>query len=84
MAFYNTGLQANLAIARGAAPLPGWRTAVIEALGIGFSPDGVLAAIIHGGLWYLPVLIVTFAVGGAWEMLFADHPAPRGERGVSW
>ncbi len=71
MAFYNTGLQANLAIARGAAPLPGWRTGVIEALGVGFSPDSVLAAIVHGGLWYLPVLLVTFAVGGAWEMLFA-------------
>lgn len=71
MAFYNTGLQANLAIAAGGAPLPGWRTAVIEALGVGFAPDSVLAAVVHGGLWYLPVLIVTFAVGGAWEMLFA-------------
>ena len=71
MAFYNTGLQANLAIAHGAAPLPGWRTAVIEALGVGFSPDSVLASVVHGGLWYLPVLVVTFAVGGAWEMLFA-------------
>ena len=71
MAFYNTGLQANLAIARGAAPLPGWRTAVLETLGVGFSPDSVLAALLHGGLWYLPVLVVTFAVGGAWEMLFA-------------
>ena len=71
MAFYNTGLQANLAIARGAAPLPGWRTTVLETLGVGFSPDSVLAAVLHGGLWYLPVLVVTFAVGGAWEMLFA-------------
>ena len=71
MAFYNTGLQANLAIAHGAAPLPGWRTAVLESLGVGFSPDSVLAAVVHGGLWYLPVLVVTFAVGGAWEMLFA-------------
>ena len=33
MAFYNTGLQANRAIAAGAAPLPGWRTDLIEALG---------------------------------------------------
>lgn len=71
MAFYNTGLQANLAIAAGGAPLPGWRTAAIEALGVGFAPDSVLAAVVHGGLWYLPVLIVTFAVGGLWEMVFA-------------
>ena len=26
---------------------------------------------VHGGLWYVPVLVVTFAVGGAWEGLFA-------------
>ncbi len=71
MAFYNTGLQSNLAISHGAAPLPGWRSALLEALGVGFSPESVLAAVVHGGLWYLPVLIVTFAVGGAWEMLFA-------------
>lgn len=71
MAFYNTGLQANIAISAGADPLPGWRTAAVEALGLGFSPDSVLAAVVHGGLWYLPVLVVTFAVGGAWEMLFA-------------
>lgn len=71
MAFYNTGLQANLAIAHGAAPLPGWRTAVLETLGIGFSPDSLFACAAHGALWYLPVLVVTFAVGGAWEMLFA-------------
>ena len=71
MAFYNTGLQANLAIAAGGAPLPGWRTDLIEALGVGFAPDSVLAVVVHGGLWYLPVLVVTFLVGGAWEMLFA-------------
>ena len=36
MAFYNTGLQANLAIAHGASPLPGWRSGVIEASAPGF------------------------------------------------
>jgi len=71
MAFYNTGLQANLAIASGAEALPGWRTDLIHALGIGFAPDDPAAVLIHGALWYVPVLIVTFAVGGAWEMLFA-------------
>lgn len=71
MAFYNTGLQANRAIAAGGLPLPGWRADLIEALGFGFAPESVAAAVVHGGLWYLPVLLVTFAVGGAWEMLFA-------------
>ncbi len=71
MAFYNTGLQANLAISLGGEPLAGWRAELIGVLGTGFSPDSLLACVVHGGLWYIPVLFVTFAVGGAWEMLFA-------------
>ena len=71
MAFYNTGYQANLAIAAGAPTLDNWRTAVMEALGVGFAPDDWLACVVHGGLYYLPVLAVTFAVGGLWELLFA-------------
>ncbi len=71
MAFYNTGYQANLAIARGAPPLDTWQTRTVEALSVGFSPDSLLACFVHGAMYYLPVLLVTFAVGGAWELLFA-------------
>ena len=71
MAFYNTGYQANLAIAAGAPHLDTWQTGVVEGLGLGFAPDDWLACVVHGGLYYLPVLVVTFAVGGLWEMLFA-------------
>ena len=71
MAFYNTGYQANVAIASGAAPLAGWQTAAMEALGIGFMPDDPFACLVHGGLYYLPVLAVVFAVGGAWEAVFS-------------
>ena len=72
MALYNTGYQANLAIAAGAPLLDTWQTGVIEAIGLGFAPDDWLACMVHGGLYYLPVLAVTFAVGGFWEMLFAS------------
>ncbi len=72
MAFHNTGYQANLAIARGAPPLETWQTSVVELLGIGFAPESWAACFVHGGLYYLPVLAVTFAVGGFWEMLFAS------------
>ncbi len=72
MAFHNTGYQANRAIAMGAPPLETWQTHVVELLGIGFSPDSWAACFVHGGLYYLPVLAVTFAVGGFWEMLFAS------------
>ena len=71
MAFHNTGYQANLAIARGAAPLDTWQTGAMETLGLGFAPDSLVSCLAHGGLYYLPILLVTFAVGALWEALFA-------------
>ena len=41
------------------------------ALGIGLLPDDVISCVLHGALYYLPVLGVTFLVGGLWEVLFA-------------
>ncbi len=71
MALHNTGYQANLAIAGGAVPLDTWQTSAMRALGLGFGPDDLLSCLVHGGLYYLPILVVTFAVGGLWEVLFA-------------
>ncbi len=71
MAMFNTGRQIHLAIAGGAAPLPNWRTDAMAVLGLPFDSSSLLANTVHGALYYLPVLIVTFAVGGAWEGLFA-------------
>ena len=71
MALYNTGYQANLVILRGAPPLATWQTRVVEALGFGFGPDDVVACVLHGALYFVPVFVVTFAVGGFWEVLFA-------------
>ncbi len=71
MALHNTGYQANVAIAAGAAALETWQTGLVEMLGVGFSPDDWLACVVHGGAYYIPVLLVTFAVGGLWEALFA-------------
>ena len=71
MAMYNTGYQANLAISLGALPLETWQTGAVDALGVGFAPDDLVACLVHGALYYLPVLAVTFAVGGFWEGLFA-------------
>ena len=65
MALYNTGHQANLAITLGAAPLDTWQTQVLVGLGLAFDPNDLFACLVHGGLYYLPVLLVTFAVGGA-------------------
>ncbi len=70
VALYNTGLQANLAIAGGAGIPEGWRTAIVTGLGLGFSPESIVGCAVHGLVYYLPVFIVTFAVGLGWEVLF--------------
>ena len=71
MAMYNTGLQAHRAIEGGAEALQTWQTGAMQALGLAFSSADILACIVHGALYFLPVLVVTFAVGGAWETVFA-------------
>jgi len=72
MAMFNTGLQANLAIDPAkAAALEGWRHDVLRALGVGYSPGSMLANVVHGALYFLPLYLVTMVVGLAWEVLFA-------------
>ena len=72
MAMYNTGLQAHLAIEAGALPLENWRTTAMQWLGLPFASANFASNFIHGALYFLPVLLVTYAVGGAWEGLFAQ------------
>ena len=72
MALFNTGLQANRAMAEmGLTAAAGWRGAVIDVLGIGYDPANFLANMVHGALYFFPVYLVCLAVGGAWELLFA-------------
>lgn len=72
MACYNTGYQANLALAKlGLTETAGWRGVVIAATGLGFDPSNILANMLHGFLYWFPVFLVTNMVGGFWEGLFA-------------
>ncbi len=72
MALFNSGYQANLAMAElGAQMAPGWRGAVLHGFGIGYDPTSLLANLWHGALYYVPILAVTWVVGGLWEQLFA-------------
>ena len=48
MALYNTGYQAHLAIAKGAAPLDRWQTSAMEAMGLAFDPGSLWACMVHG------------------------------------
>ncbi len=72
MAMYNTGFQANLAISNGAEALDNWRTALVLGVFGGFDAGNILSCFFHGFLYYFPVLVVTFGVGGFWEVLFAS------------
>lgn len=67
VAMYNTGYQANAALAEGASAL-GWRGLLMDTIGFGYNQFNPIACILHGALYYLPVLIVTFAVGGLIEV----------------
>lgn len=72
MAMFNTGLQANLAIDPAkAASLDGWRHVLIRALGVGYSPHGIVANLVHGALYFVPLYVLTMVVGLGWEVLFA-------------
>ncbi|HXV64797.1 MAG TPA: NADH:ubiquinone reductase (Na(+)-transporting) subunit B [Vicinamibacteria bacterium] len=71
MAIWNTGYQANLAMARiDLAEAPGWRGRVLS--GLGYDADDLWANLAHGALYFVPVYLVTLFVGRAWELLFAS------------
>jgi Na+-transporting NADH:ubiquinone oxidoreductase subunit B len=72
MALWNTGFQANTAMAAmGLESATGWRGAVLDALGVGYDPSSIGACMMHGLMYFLPIYLVTMAVGGFWEVLFA-------------
>ncbi len=69
-AMYNTGMQAFRAIGAGAQPLENWQTALFQALGFGFE-GGFWSCFVYGALYFIPVIVVTFAAGGTVEVIFA-------------
>ena len=85
---YNIGFQANTAMLEfGIESAPGWRGAVLDAFGVGHDPGSLFACFWHGFLYFLPVYVVTLAVGGFWEVLFAiirNHEVNEGFFVTSW
>jgi len=68
---YNVGHQANLLLAAtGLSADTGWRGFAIELLA-GYNPDSLWDCLWHGAVYFLPIYLVTFFVGGFWEVLFA-------------
>ncbi len=70
MAMYNSGYQANLAMeTMGLDKAGSWRDLIMSWFG--YNPVNPLSCLVHGALFFLPIYIVTLAVGGIWEVLFA-------------
>ncbi len=65
---YNVGWQANTGMATlGLTEIGNWRDLFISS----FDPNSILACFWHGALYFLPIYLTTFIVGGFWEVLFA-------------
>jgi Na+-transporting NADH:ubiquinone oxidoreductase subunit B len=72
MAMYNTGYQTHLAMAAmNVDTVAGWRASLMQGMGLSFNPESVLANLVHGALYFIPVYVVCNLVGLAWEILFA-------------
>ena len=72
MALWNTGYQANLALAElGLESAGGIRGAILDILGVGIDPTSVMANLLHGALYFVPVFLVCNMAGGFWESLFS-------------
>ncbi|MEC9283765.1 MAG: NADH:ubiquinone reductase (Na(+)-transporting) subunit B [Bdellovibrionota bacterium] len=73
MALYNTGFQAQTALAgMGVAEVAGWRGSIFHALGFGVDAGNIVSCFLLGALYFLPVFLVTNIAGGLWEALFAS------------
>lgn len=70
---YNIGAQANAAIASGAGvAFDDWHVALLSTLGVTMGEGaGVIASMVYGAVYFLPIYATVFVVGGFWEVLFA-------------
>lgn len=68
---YYAGLQANLAMdAMGVESLEGWRGVLLELVA-GYDADSIWDCVVYGAMFYVPIYMVVFVVGGLWEVTIA-------------
>ena len=68
---YHTGLQANLAMdAMGLENLEGWRGVLLELVA-GYDADSIWDCVVYGAMFFVPIYMVVFVVGGLWEVVIA-------------
>jgi Na+-transporting NADH:ubiquinone oxidoreductase subunit B len=68
---YYAGLQANLAMDEmGVESLEGWRGVLLELVA-GYDADSIWDCLVYGAMFYVPIYMVVFVVGGLWEVVIA-------------
>ena len=68
---YNVGYQANLILAAGdIAATQDWHF-ILTSMFAGFDPNNVWDCFVHGAVYFVPIYLTAFIVGGFWEVLFA-------------
>ena len=68
---YYAGLQANLAMDQlGIEGLEGWRGYILELVA-GYEATNWWDCMMYGAVFYVPIYLVIFVVGGLWEVIFA-------------
>ncbi|WPU66154.1 NADH:ubiquinone reductase (Na(+)-transporting) subunit B [Peredibacter starrii] len=72
MALYNTGYQAHLVLETGKYVATGWRHDIFTSLGLVHDPASVVANMVYGLLFLLPIFLVCNITGGIVEVVFAS------------
>ena len=68
---YNLGFQSNtILMEMGATGIEGWRGGLI-ALFAGHDPASLWDNMVYGAVFFVPIYMTVFIVGGFWEVLFA-------------
>ncbi|MEL6195478.1 MAG: NADH:ubiquinone reductase (Na(+)-transporting) subunit B [Myxococcota bacterium] len=70
MAMYNTGYQIHRTVEGGGALLENWQSTVYQWLALPLTTESLIGCFVHGALYFLPIVIVTYTVGGLLEVGF--------------
>ena len=69
---WNLGEQISVGMyIAGIDRLDGWRSALIEGVGLTIAPDNILSNWLHGALYFLPVFVTALIVASVSGILVA-------------
>ncbi|MEM6531817.1 MAG: NADH:ubiquinone reductase (Na(+)-transporting) subunit B [Myxococcota bacterium] len=70
MAMYNTGFQIHRTVEAGGSLLDNWQSVVYQWLALPVAADSFIGCFIHGALYFVPIMLVSYTVGGICEVVF--------------